>query len=125
KRLGIHSFDVTLLYGAEELNTLSEDQANQRFAPNANLGYNGLQFGNSPSLLNNDTKERGDALMGRVNYALLDKYLLTAYLRRDGYSAFGQEQPRVFFPAAAFAWKVSDAGFFNKEGVLNRLKLRL
>src|SRR5690606_32379278 len=76
-------------------------------------------------LLNNDTKERGDALMGRVNYALLDKYLFTASLRRDGYSAFGQEQPRAFFPAAAFAWKVSDEGFFNKEGVLNRLKLRL
>jgi len=125
KQVGIHNIDVTFLYGAEELNTLLEDQANQGFAPNSNLGYHGLQFGDNPYLLNNDTKERGDALMGRINYTLMDKYLFTASLRRDGYSAFGQEKPRAFFPAAAFAWKVSDEDFFNNEGVMNRLKFRL
>lgn len=125
KQFGIHHFDVTLLYGAEQYEGWSESQANQGFAPSSNLGFHGLQFGDNPSLLNNDTKERGDALMGRVNYTLMDKYLFTASLRRDGYSAFGRAQPRAFFPAVAFAWKVSDESFFNNEGVVNRLKLRL
>jgi TonB-linked SusC/RagA family outer membrane protein len=125
KQFDNHTFDVTFLYNTEKYRSWYEFQANQNFAPNQNLGYHGLQFGDNPSLTNYDTKETGDALMGRVNYTLLDKYLFTASLRRDGYSAFGQEQPRAFFPAAAFAWKISDEEFFNENGLINRLKLRL
>lgn len=125
REFGVHNFDVTFLYGAEQYRSWSESQANQGFAPSANLGFHGLQFGDNPSLSNNDTKENGDALMGRVNYTLLDKYLFTASLRRDGYSAFGSAQPRAVFPAVAFAWKISDENFFDDEGAFNRLKLRL
>jgi TonB-linked SusC/RagA family outer membrane protein len=125
KKVGVHNFDVTFLYNAEKYNSWYEFQANQNFSPNPNLGYHGLQFGDSPSLTNTDMKQTGDALMGRINYTLLDKYLVTASLRRDGYSAFGQENPRALFPAAAFAWKVSDEDFFNENWLVNRLKLRV
>ena len=44
-------------------------------------------------------------------------------LRRDGYSAFGIKNPRAWFPAAAFAWVVSNEKFF-KSDLISRLKLR-
>ncbi|WP_234364057.1 SusC/RagA family TonB-linked outer membrane protein [Lunatibacter salilacus] len=125
QQFGVHNFDATFLYNAESFRSWFEQQANQNFAPNANLGYHGLQFGSNPSLNNNDIRQTGDALMGRINYTLLDKYLFTASLRRDGYSAFGQEFPRALFPATAFAWKVSDEGFYDENWLVNRLKFRL
>ncbi|MEX0883578.1 MAG: TonB-dependent receptor, partial [Cyclobacteriaceae bacterium] len=125
KQFGIHNFDATFLYNAESFRSWYEQQANQNFAPNANLGYHGLQFGSNPSLNNNDIRQTGDALMGRLNYTLMDKYLFTASLRRDGYSAFGQEFPRALFPATAFAWKISDENFYDENWLVNRLKFRL
>ncbi|MDB5261709.1 MAG: SusC/RagA family TonB-linked outer membrane protein [Adhaeribacter sp.] len=124
KELGIHNFDLTLLYSSEQNRTFYTQLTNETFVPNQNLGYNALQFGSNPSLNNNDTEITGDAVMARLNYGLLNKYLFTASVRRDGYSAFGQKNPRATFPAAAFAWQVSEEDFFQVP-VINRLKVRL
>ncbi len=124
KQFGVHTVDVTMLYTSEQNKTWSSLVTNQTFVPNQNLGYHALQFGSNPSLSNEDTQINADAAMGRVNYNLMDKYLFTASIRRDGYSAFGQKNPRAFFPAAAFGWVISDEKFF-KITPINRLKLRL
>lgn len=118
-----HSFDVTLLFSSEQHNGWSTRSSNQLFIPNENLGFSGLQFGTNPSVSSDDTKTTADALMGRINYSLLDKYLFTASVRRDGYSAFGVKNPRATFPAFAFAWKLSEEEFFNIPNVY-QLKLR-
>ena len=123
KEFGDHNFDVTLLANIEENQYWSTTQSNKNFLPNQNLGYHGLQFGDSPGITNNDTRSTGDALMARLNYTLMGKYLLTASVRRDGYSAFGTENPRATFPAVALAWVVSDESFF-KIAPVNRLKMR-
>lgn len=121
--IGAHYFDITLLYSAEEFSSWSEFQSNQNFSPNPNLGFHGLQFGNNPSLSNNDETASGDAVMARINYTLLNKYLITASIRRDGYSAFGQQKSRATFPAVAFAWQIAEESFFNID-LVNQLKLR-
>lgn len=61
------------------------------------------------------------SLFGRVNYSLLDKYLFTVTLRRDGTSRFSEDNRWGLFPAAAFAWKIIDDG----DGTMNLFKLRL
>jgi TonB-linked SusC/RagA family outer membrane protein len=124
KEIGIHNFDVTFLANIEENQFWSTTQTNKNFQPNQELGYHGLQFGDTPGITNNDTRSTGDALMARLNYTLMGRYLLTASIRRDGYSAFGQENPRAVFPAFALAWVVSDEDFFNAE-LINRLKIRM
>ncbi|QNL51975.1 TonB-dependent receptor [Olivibacter sp. SDN3] len=121
---GVHNFDVTLLYNAEKFRSWSSEMGNQSFQPSPTLGYGGLQFGNNPFLNTNDTKYTGDGLMARVNYALMDKYLLTASVRRDGFSGFGQENPYATFPAAALAWQLHKEKFFNVPAV-DQLKLRV
>lgn len=124
KALGNHSFDLTFLYSIEKSQFWSSTHGNQTFVPNQNLGFHGLQYGTNPFLNNNDTRITGDAAMGRLNYTFRDKYLLTASVRRDGYSAFGNLNPRAVFPAVAVAWKISDESFFNISPV-SFMKVRL
>jgi TonB-linked SusC/RagA family outer membrane protein len=123
KDIGSHSFDITLLANSEKNRYWSSSMSNRDFSPNQQLGFDGLQFGNSPGISNNDTKSTGDALMARLNYSFLAKYLLTASVRQDGYSAFGLQNPRAVFPAIALAWVVSNEKFFNVD-LINRLKVR-
>ena len=124
KEFGAHVFDLTLLANFERFRSWGSFHSNQSFAPNENLLFNALQFGSKATLEDSDTDAGGDALMARLNYTLSGKYLLTASIRRDGYAAFGQENPRATFPALALAWQISEEQFFNVSWV-NRLKLRL
>lgn len=123
KQFGAHGFAATFLYSKEKLNGWTTYLSNESFTPNEMLGYSGLQFGTNPSVNTSDTQTTGDALMARLNYSLLDRYLFTASIRRDGYSAFGAGNPRATFPALALAWKISDEPFFNIPNVY-QLKLR-
>lgn len=123
KTFDVHTFDVTLLANVEENRYWSTIMSNKNFSPNQELLYHGLHFGDSPEISVNDTRSTGDALMARLNYSMMGKYLLTTSVRRDGYSAFGLENPRAVFPAFALGWVVSEEDFFQSE-VINRLKLR-
>ena len=62
---------------------------------------------------------------GRVNYTLLDRYMLTATFRADGSSRFRKGKKWGYFPSAAFAWKVNNEAFLKDSKWLNELKLRL
>ncbi|MEO1009667.1 MAG: SusC/RagA family TonB-linked outer membrane protein [Bacteroidota bacterium] len=62
---------------------------------------------------------------GRANLILADKYLFTFTYRRDGSSRFGGDNRWGNFPAAAFAWNVSDENFLKDSKSISNLKLRL
>ncbi|NSW95705.1 MAG: SusC/RagA family TonB-linked outer membrane protein, partial [Bacteroidales bacterium] len=64
------------------------------------------------------------SFFGRLNYVLLERYLLTVTLRDDGSSRFAPENRWGLFPSVALAWNISREGFFN-TGVVSNLKLRL
>jgi len=61
---------------------------------------------------------------GRLNYALMNKYLLTVNFRRDGSSRFSKDNRWGNFPSAAFGWNISDEGFMKSQKVFSNLKLR-
>ena len=66
------------------------------------------------------------SFFGRLNYNLMDRYLLTATLRRDGSSRFSEKNRWGLFPSAALAWTISNESFMKgTEDVLSKLKLRL
>ncbi|WP_149525766.1 SusC/RagA family TonB-linked outer membrane protein [Sphingobacterium hotanense] len=123
KKFGMHQLDVTLLYSAEKIDSWHSILTNQSFSPNQWLGYHGIQFGSDHKVASEDKRATGDAAMARLNYTLNDKYLFTASVRRDGYSAFGKKNPRAVFPAFAFAWRLSQEPFFNVDQI-NDLKIR-
>jgi TonB-linked SusC/RagA family outer membrane protein len=62
----------------------------------------------------------------RVNYRLLDRYLLTFTVRRDGSSRFGPANRWGTFPSAALGWRVHDEPFFESAfgDVFSTLKVR-
>ncbi len=65
------------------------------------------------------------AFFARANLSLSDKYLLTLSYRRDGTSRFSDENRWGNFPAAAFAWNISEENFMKSSNTFSNLKLRL
>lgn len=85
----------------------------------------------STSNLNNRgwlIQNRLNAMLLRANYTLLDRYLFTGSIRRDGSSRFGPGNRYANFGAASVGWVLSDEGFYKSIPVLNRavdyLKIR-
>lgn len=123
KRIHKHDITVTALYGA------SERKYNRTFAEGIgftrlNLSYNDLSSAATKNLTTNATQEALDYQMGRINYKYNDKYLLTATIRQDGYSAFAANYKSAVFPTVALAWIISDEKFMDKVSFVNFLKLR-
>ncbi|MBN2612700.1 MAG: TonB-dependent receptor, partial [Bacteroidales bacterium] len=65
------------------------------------------------------------SFFGRLNYTLLDKYLLTFTLRDDGSSRFAEENRWGLFPSVALAWKINSESFLTNSNLISDLKLRL
>lgn len=65
------------------------------------------------------------SFFGRLNYSLMDRYLLTVTLRRDGSSRFNEDNRWGTFPSVAAAWTVSNESFMQgTRGWLSSLKIR-
>ena len=82
----------------------------------------------SPQYMKNTLGKSHNSLVsyfGRLNYNLLDRYLLTATYRADGSSRFRNGKKWGYFPAAAFAWKINNEPFMKNVTWIDELKLRL
>ncbi|WP_242120548.1 SusC/RagA family TonB-linked outer membrane protein [Aestuariivivens sediminicola] len=86
--------------------------------------YKDLSAANVQTVANNESKRELESLLGRVNYAFMNKYLLTASFRADGSSVF-QKDKWGYFPSGSLAWKISEEDFLKNNETLNNLKLRL
>ena len=122
----IHTLGVTLMqsaefYRGEGLNV----RAYECKFPTA-LWY-GLGDSNTSrgSFGSSFTEEKRASYMARVNYSLMDRYLLTLTGRWDGASMLAVGNKWDFFPSAALAWKVNEEGFMKDLTWLNTLKFRV
>lgn len=123
---GDHKVEATFLVNAEKGQWWQTVAKSSQFTPSDILGYHNIGAGTVPVVSSNDTYKTGDALMGRLFYSYKDKYMLTASVRRDGYSAFGQLNPRATFPAVALGWVFTSEDFMESASSwLNYGKLRL
>lgn len=67
-----------------------------------------------------------ESFFSRVNYILMDRYLLTATFRADGASVFATNHKWGYFPSVAVAWNFSEENFMeHSRSVLSLGKLRL
>jgi len=65
------------------------------------------------------------SFFGRVIYQLDRKYILDLTARADGSSRFAPGSQWGIFPAASFAWKMSEENFLKNVKSISELKLRL
>jgi iron complex outermembrane receptor protein len=63
-------------------------------------------------------------LFARANYGFRDRYFVTAVVRRDGSSVFGENNKFATFPGASLSWRVSEEAF-AKALPVNDLRLRV
>ena len=64
--------------------------------------------------------------MARAFYSYDDRYMVTGTIRRDGYSAFGANNPYAWFPSGGIAWSFTNEDFFQKyTHIMNSGKLRV
>ncbi|MBO5001935.1 MAG: SusC/RagA family TonB-linked outer membrane protein, partial [Prevotella sp.] len=65
------------------------------------------------------------SFFGRLNYSLLDRYLVTFTLRDDGSSRFHKDNRWGLFPSVALGWKLKDELFLKNVDAVSDMKLRL
>jgi TonB-linked SusC/RagA family outer membrane protein len=133
KEIGVHKIGVTLLQSAGAKKYEYTRMEGQDYPYTSQLWHK-MQSLNDPTLLDLESDYRREQIasfMGRVNYNLLDKYLLTATLRYDGTSKFYDDPNELlennwdYFPSVAAAWKASDEAFLQDVSAISQLKLRL
>jgi TonB-linked SusC/RagA family outer membrane protein len=120
--------DLTVLAGTEAIQETGRS-INGSFAQYfiTELPVRYLQGG----LANPDTRQVSSSgqtttlssIFGQFNYAYDNKYLVSATVRRDGSSRFGDEKYGIF-PAASLGWRISSEPFLANSTVISDLKLR-
>ncbi|MDQ6471622.1 TonB-dependent receptor [Flavobacterium sp. LHD-80] len=88
--------------------------------PAINPGFAGTQSGVSGYAQENELQ----SYFGRVNYTFNNKYLLTASMRADGSTRFGENNKYGYFPSAALGWNISKEQFLEDVTAVDNLKLR-
>lgn len=122
----LHHVMLTLAQEAEERRKWSDNIYARNILPSDALGFHNTQNATKEDsdFNTDDTHETAAAYLGRLFYSYDDRYMLTATIRRDGYSAFGSSNPWATFPSFSAAWTFSNEKFVNLPW-LDYGKLRL
>ena len=115
KRLDAVNFDITAGYDYQYWNTNCDEYKT----------YNAKGVENGTTAAYDQTHVLL-SYYGRANVTLLDKYMLTATMRRDGTSRFSKDNRWGTFPSVALAWRISEESFMQGlQDVMNNLKFRV
>ena len=122
KKIQKHAFDFLLGYTAQETNWKQMSTTVHDLVP----GFWVLSSGSKDIYMSGtDSEYTMLGMLGRINYAYDDKYLLQANVRRDGSSRFGENYRYGTFPSVSLGWRVSQEKFMSHTAAwLSDLKLR-
>jgi TonB-linked SusC/RagA family outer membrane protein len=122
-----HHFTVTLVQESEERQAWATNVYARNISPTDALGMHYIDGADktSSSFDSYDSHSTAAAYLGRIFYGYNDRYMLTATLRRDGYSAFGQNNPWANFWSVGASWVFSEEKFMEGLDWLDMGKLRV
>jgi len=127
RTLDKHNIFLTALYSAQ--NTRNEiSRIDAQDFPNDVMSYYQPQKGGLLQASAGQTTRSYISQMFRANYSYDSRYLFTGTVRRDGYSAFGEDRKYGVFPSLAVGWNVMNESFFkgsSLNSIINNFKLRL
>lgn len=126
KVLGDHYLDATLVATRDYSYSKLVSIEGSDYSSNGNtlLGTDGIHKA-AVQKSNLDVEERANVgYVGRLGYAYKDKYHLTATMRRDGASVFGEDQKWGDFQSLGVAWTASEEDFISGSEKLNYLKIK-
>jgi len=121
-----HKLNVTLLQSTQKSRRENASISVTGLINPLSLWYDvGSNTAGNPGYGTGFTENTLASFMGRINYSLNDKYLLTVSGRADGSSVLAPEHKWDFFPSFAVAWKIQEEGFLSSVNWINELKLRV
>lgn len=131
KTFGASNLNVTLLQSASAYNRESSNMSeNNVLIPEFlwnNMGQ--IDIANTtkynPGFGTGLNENQLASYMARVNYSLMDRYLLTVSGRYDGSSVLAEGNKWAFFPSAALGWRIDQEDFMADASAVQQLKLRL
>jgi TonB-linked SusC/RagA family outer membrane protein len=125
KESGIHR--LTALAGAstQKFANISSGATGRRF-PSDFTQTDNLGAANSALSTISSSKSNNKLIsfIGRVNYALKDRYLFTATFRSDGSTRFGETNKFGYFPSFALGWNLDEENFMKRVKTFSTIKLR-
>ncbi|HEV8284177.1 MAG TPA: SusC/RagA family TonB-linked outer membrane protein [Chitinophagaceae bacterium] len=123
----VHTVGVTLLQSSQKSRRESISTSVNGTSNPLSLWYDvaANSAGTPGSYGTSFTENTLSSFMGRVNYTLMDKYLLTASGRYDGSSVLAAGHKWNFFPSFALAWKMQEEGFLKGVDWITELKPRI
>ncbi len=119
-----HNVELLAGHSAERDRSRSQTFRAAEVPEDENLWYIGQGNPTSVTVSDGGFLLTRESFFGRVNYSLMDKYNLTATLRRDGSSAFPESEQWGNFYSVGASWILSDEGFLKNVEVVDYLKIR-
>lgn len=122
----IHVIGLTGLLSAEQYTYEYSHLSAQDLPYDEQLWYDlgSTREGNALDFGSNYEKETRQSYMVRLNYGLMNKYLLTLSGRWDGASVLAPGNKWQFFPSAAVAWKIHEESFMKNQAIITTSKIR-
>ena len=123
----VHKFTAMAGYSYQEFNWEGFNGGNYKYLSDAFKWYDlGGGEADKPTVDSYGGKDFMASYFGRINYSLLDRYLLTATFRADGASNFSKDNKWGYFPSVALGWRITEESFMSEtKDVISNLKLRL
>jgi iron complex outermembrane receptor protein len=120
---------VGLMVGYSYMDHMTEGFGAERSGFDTNFFlWNNLGAGTESKVSDVSSYKRSAQLasvFARANYSFNSRYMLTATIRRDGSSRFGENHKWGTFPSVSAAWRISEESFMEgTKGWLDNLKLR-
>lgn len=112
RSFGDHQVSGTLLFSRENRKGKDSFLSSSGFS-NPVLGYNSMELGTLFNLATGAWEENSLSYMARGNYTFKSRYLLTATIRKDGFSGFGASTKFATFPSVSLGWVASDESFLR------------
>ena len=126
KQFGVHDLSVTALQSAQQNTNNGINIRAQGITFPSSQWYNlaanatGIPMGYGTSY----SRSALMSYMGRINYSLMNRFLVTVSGRWDGASVLAKGHKWEFFPSAALAWKLEEEEFIKRIDWISQLKVR-
>ncbi|HEV2481486.1 MAG TPA: TonB-dependent receptor [Puia sp.] len=124
RTFGIHAINFVGGWTNQEWTYRSANVTGTTLSSNS-YGTDNLGVAGSVTTSSNKSVNSLVSGLARLNYRLMDKYLVTFSWRADASSRFGPNNKWGYFPSGAFAWRASDEKFIQKITAISDLKFRV
>jgi TonB-linked SusC/RagA family outer membrane protein len=120
-----HKIGITLLQSSQKSRRENSSVSVAGVINPLSLWYDaGAYTSGTPGVGTGFTENTLTSFMGRVNYTLMNKYLLTGSFRADGASVLAPGNKWSYFPSLALAWKMQEEKFLAGINWIDELKPR-